>query len=303
MQCSACDDPAVIFIRYSGRALCARHFTAYVERRVKRELRKQAYPNGVLAVALSGGKDSLVTCFLLNELVREDRSRTVHAISVDEGISGYRDQTLGIAAEFCAREGIPHHVVSFEDIFGFTLDEVSGVRGEVSECTYCGVFRRHCLNAVARDVGARALATGHNLDDAAQTILMNFVRADIERLARMAPHTTVQPGMVPRLLPLRTVPEKEATLYAFLKGFPVSEHECPYAARALRGLYRDFIMQAEDRHPGTRHRLLKSFVELEACLRGRYPPAHLTPCRVCGEPSSEETCMVCRLAEQVRKRL
>lgn len=303
MQCSRCDGEAVIFIRYNGRHLCGKHFMEFVERRVKREVRKQGFPKGVIVVALSGGKDSIVACHLLKEIIGEDRSRTVHAITVDEGIKGYREETVKIARAFCAEHNIPHHVISFQETFGFTLDEVSRVRGDRSECTYCGVFRRYCLNEMATKIGAQAIAMGHNLDDIAQTILMNFVRGDVERMARMAPHKKVQPGFIPRFLPLRSIPEKEATLYAYLKGFHISEHECPYAVRALRGIYRDFIISLEEHHPGSRHSILGSFMELEDCLRRQYPPAQLHPCERCGQPTSEPHCMVCRLREEVETRI
>ncbi|RLF61772.1 MAG: TIGR00269 family protein [Thermoplasmata archaeon] len=303
MKCSKCGREAVIFIRYNGRYLCEEHFSEFVERRVKREVRKQRFPKGTIAVALSGGKDSIVACHLLKEITREGDSRTVHAITVDEGIKGYREETIKIAEAFCAEHDIPHHIISFRDTFGFTLDEVSRARGELAECTYCGVFRRYCLNMVATEIGAKAIAMGHNLDDMSQTILMNFVRGDVERMARMAPHKKVQPGFIPRLVPLRTIPEKEATLYAYLKGFQISEHECPYAVRALRGIYRDFITSLEEHHPGSRHSILKSFLELEDCLRRQYPPAQLHPCERCGQPTSETLCMVCRLREAIETKV
>ena len=71
-----------------------------------------------------------------------------------------------------------------------------------------------------KEVGAKYLATGHNLDDMAQSVMMNFVRGDVERLARLGPHNIVQPGMIPRINPLRTLPEKESLLYAMLSAYP-----------------------------------------------------------------------------------
>ncbi|MCD6447891.1 MAG: TIGR00269 family protein [Thermoplasmata archaeon] len=301
MQCSKCGNEAVTFIRYNGTYLCRQHFIEFVEKRVRKEIRKQSLPKGVIAVALSGGKDSIVACYMLWKIAKKDRSREIHAITVDEGIAGYRDATIKIAKKFCEEHEIPHHIISFKEEFGFTLDEVSVKRGELAECTYCGVWRRHCLNKVAKEINAKAIAMGHNLDDVAQTILMNFVRGDMERMARMAPHKKIQPGLIPRILPLRTIPEKETTLYAYLKGFEVSEDECPYAIRAMRGIYRDFIMQLEEKHPGSRHSILKSFLEIEDCLHEKYEAAKLNPCIKCGQPSSEPVCMACQLREKIKR--
>ena len=67
-------------------------------------------------------------------------------------------------------------------------------------CSYCGVFRRQGLNALAERVGADVMALGHNLDDMAQSILMNLQKGEIERSVRLAPHTHSKiDGLVPRL--------------------------------------------------------------------------------------------------------
>ena len=56
-------------------------------------------------------------------------------------------------------------------------------------CSYCGVFRRQGINALAKQVNADVVALGHNLDDMAQTVLMNMTNGDIDRTLRLAPHT------------------------------------------------------------------------------------------------------------------
>lgn len=302
MKCSKCNKKAVTFIRYNGQYLCKPHFMEFVERKVKKEIRKQGLPKGNIAVALSGGKDSIVACYMLWKILRHHKDRKLIAITVDEGIKGYRDKTIRIAKKFCNEQDIEHYIISFKDEIGMTLDEISKIRQELTECTYCGVFRRYCLNKLAMATKTKAIAMGHNLDDVSQTILMNFVRNDLERMARMAPHKKVQPGLIPRILPLRSVPEKETTLYAYLKGFEISEDECPYAIRAMRGLYRDIIINLEEKHPGARYSILKSYLELEECLEKMFPPAKLKPCKICKQPSSMPICMACQLKEKLKKR-
>ena len=110
------------------------------------------------------------------------------------------------------------YIVSFKDVFGITMDEIASKHDELGECSYCGVFRRVCLNKKSKDLRLDKLVTGHNLDDIAQSILMNFVNGDMQKLARLGPHRKVQPGLVPRMLPLRTIPEKEVALYAIIKN-------------------------------------------------------------------------------------
>ncbi len=301
MQCSKCNKKAITFIRYNGLYLCKQHFIEFVEKKAKKEIRKQGLPKGNIVVALSGGKDSTVACYMLWKIIKHHKERKLYAITVDEGIKGYRDKTIKNAKKFCNEYGIEHYIISFKDEIGLTLDEISKLRQELAECTYCGVFRRYCLNKVAIKLNAKALIMGHTLDDIAQTILMNFVRNDLERMARMAPHKKIQPGLIPRKVPLRTIPEKETTLYAYLKGFEIIEDECPYSIRAMRGLYRDILMDIEEKHPGIRYSILKSYIELENCLEKMFPQAKLNPCKICKQPSSMEICMACQLKEKLKK--
>ena len=77
-------------------------------------------------------------------------------------------------------------------------------------CSYCGVFRRQSLNTMAERLGADVMALGHNLDDMAQSVLMNLQKGEVERSVRLAPHTQSPiEGIVPRIVPLRWVPEQE----------------------------------------------------------------------------------------------
>ena len=290
----------MIYIRYNGKYLCKQHFMEFVERRIKKEIRKQGLPKGKIAVALSGGKDSTLAAYMLNKILKEHRERKLVAITIDEGIKGYRDKTIKIAKKFCDEYGIEHHIASFKEMIGLTMDEISKRRGDLAECTYCGVFRRYVLNKVAKKLGVKVIALGHNLDDVAQTILMNFIRNDLRRLARMAPHRRVQEGLIPRILPLIEVPEKETTLYAYLKGFEIYEGKCPYSVRAMRGDYRKILYMLEKEHPGTRHAILKSYQEIEDCLAMKFPPAKLQPCQICGEPSSQPICMACQLKRKLQ---
>jgi len=297
--CSKCGKQAVIFIRYNGTHLCQSHFCEFFEKRVKKELRKQGpLPKGVIAVALSGGKDSLVTVKVMDDLISLQGKRELHAITIDEGIKGYRPNTLQIAKSFCQSRGITHHVISFQDSIRYTMDDIVSI-GSLGACTYCGVFRRHCLNRAARNIDAQLLVMGHNLDDISQSILMNFVNNDLERMARIGPHKKIQSGLIPRCMPLRSIPEKETTLYALLNNIRFSEQTCPYSHQATRGTYRDIIQNLEHDHPGTRHSILNSYLSLKDFLSHTFPPADLNNCSKCGEPTSRDQCRTCQLIAEL----
>ncbi len=304
VSCSKCSRDAVTFIRYNGSQLCPNHFTEYVERRVKKEIRKQLEMDGRkhIAVAVSGGKDSSVVLLLLAEIFGKRRDVAISAITVDEGIAGYRPESIEKVKGLCHSLDVPLTVISFKNEFGVEMDQVSKHLGPRTPCTYCGVLRRRCMNKVAREMGADVLATGLNLDDTSQAILMNFTRGDVERLARLGPHKSVQPGLIPRIQPLRSIPEKESYLYAMLRGIDFSDGVCPYYEKALRNQYRGILDEMETRTPGTKFSILSSYDAIGPMLRKNYSPAKLKVCD-CGEPTLNGKCMSCELLDELKRRM
>ena len=302
VRCSKCAVEAVTYIRYNGNSLCPEHFTEYVDKRIKREVRAQLDigPGKHVTVAISGGKDSSVTLYTLAKILGDRRDIRLTAFTVDEGIARYRTATLEKVIQLTSRLGIEHHVVSFRDEVGTTMDELAPISGDQSPCSFCGVFRRRCMNKAAKMLGADVVATGHNLDDTAQSVMMNFKRGDVERLARLGPHQRIQPGLVPRMEPLRLIPEKESYLYALLNGLEFSDDECPYAGGALRNDYRAMIDEMEQKHPGTKFSIVASYDAIRPMLKERFPAANLSLCG-CGEPTCNQKCMACEMVERAGK--
>ncbi len=301
--CSKCQKPAIAFIRYNGTHLCFDHFKLFVEKRVKKTIKEQGKTphNTRIGVAASGGKDSLVTLRLLQKIFQKRSDVEIVAISVNEGISGYRENSLNKVKKACDEWEISYNEISFKDVFGWDMDEIQEVNDSpLGACSYCGVFRRHCLNILAKKLKVSRLATGHNLDDMAQSILMNFVNADMKKLARLGPHTHVQPGLVPRMMPLRWIPEKENAIYALISNIDFYESMCPYSVKALRGTFKDILYTLEAKNPGTRHSILHSYDAIKESLRTLFPPAALKKCKLCNEPTTHDVCQTCQLKEIVK---
>jgi uncharacterized protein (TIGR00269 family) len=310
-SCSKCPHPAVVELRYSGTSLCRDHFLRFFAERAKGDIAKQGrLPKGTVAVALSGGKDSVSLLHVLRELTAGRPDVKLAAITVDEGIAGYRDSALDLCRRVTDEWDVPWHVVRTKDLAGYAIDDyASGKAGPKDEelpmadrpaCSACGVFRRAGLNRVAREIGASAVVTGHNLDDQAQTVLMNHLKGDLERAARLAPHSEEDvahhPGLVRRILPFRSIPEKEVLLYAVLNGLPLHhEAECPYAARSHRFMLRDMLVQLEEHNPGTRHALVKGAERLKPILQAALPAMAVASCSDCGEPTSGAVCVACTM--------
>lgn len=300
MRCSRCNEDAVIYLRYNGTHLCSQHFVDFFEKRVYKEFRKQVDLGSgrKIAVAVSGGKDSLVALKLIHDILGSRRDSEVLGITIDEGISGYRSSSLDMAVEEYERLGIDYRIVSFEKYFDKTLDCMVE-EGEKYPCSVCGVLRRWLMNTTAKDMDVELLATGLNLDDTAQSIMMNFCNGDVEKLSRLGPHKIVKKGLIPRIAPLRKIPENEVYLYALIKRMPLHREECPYAISALRGLYREVIGILEDQVPGTKFSILSSYDKLESTLKQRFQgQTPIGRCNNCDEPAMGDICKACMILDQ-----
>ncbi|MFW6040871.1 MAG: TIGR00269 family protein [Thermoplasmatota archaeon] len=303
MKCNRCNNQAITYIRYSGEHLCKSHFVNFFETRIFKEFRKQVYLDEVnrIAIAVSGGKDSIVALRMIHKIIDERRDCDIYGITIDEGIDGYRPSSLKIAKEEYKKLDIDYKIISFKKEFKMPLDEMMEKGSKEFPCSVCGVFRRWLMNKVAKQVDADVLATGINLDDTSQSILMNFCRGDMEKMARLAPHENVKKGLVPRIAPLQRTPEKEIYLYAIVNDLPIHDEECPYAEFALRGLYRDLIGQLEDNTPGTRFAILSSYDKIKYLLKGKYSDnGGLKKCSSCGEPTMNDLCKACELLRDLK---
>lgn len=305
MACEECENRAV-YISLSGRGLCSKHFKNYFEKKVVRTIKRHGlieYGERVL-VACSGGKDSTSLLSFLWRLMKNRRDN-IAAIAVDEGISGYRDIKLRGLVEFCEEKGIPLYTYSFKEHYGFTLDEAVKVSREnglgLKPCYICGVLRRNLINNVARELGFSKVATGHNLDDEAQTIMMNYLRGNPSLLARLGPKTGVvdDEGFVQRVKPFYFCTEKEDTIYALLNGIQVDFVECPYHVENYRLEIRDFLNRLESIIPGVKHGLVNNFLRMLPILKREFSASRIGRCEVCGNPSARSVCRAC----MIRKRL
>ncbi|OPZ44830.1 MAG: tRNA 2-thiocytidine biosynthesis protein TtcA [Euryarchaeota archaeon ADurb.BinA087] len=221
------------------------------------------------------------------------------AITIDEGIAGYREETVDSAVRLTRHLGVRHHIISFPDLFGADLDTILRKKGSVERaCTVCGVLRRKALAEGARRVGGTKIATGHNLDDEAQSVLMNLLRGDLVRLIQDS--SSGEPAcFLPRIKPLAVIPEKEVVTFLFVQGHFTELPECPYAGTALRSEIRTMLGDLEFRHPGIRESLMKWQEMIRARAIPRSIPGDLTRCTRCGSLCNSELCQACRILESL----
>ncbi len=308
VKCDFCNSRAVAHLAYSGKKnFCKKHFIFFFEKRAKRTIREFGLLKGVkrLGIALSGGKDSLATLYLLAQLCKQMRI-SLTAICIDEGVAGYRAHTIKLAKKECKKLRVPIVIRSFKKEIGFSIDDVKK-KGQRSACSFCGVFRRWLLNKTARELKLDKLATGHNLDDVAQTLFMNLMRNEPMRLARFGANGGIleDDAFVDRIRPLLRTPEKESALYMLLKGVSIERPECPYSHDDfLRDSARSFLNDCEQRMPGTKFKVLNSFLSIQKELNKNFKQKNLPPlsrCPNCNEPSSQNLCKKCEMVDALRE--
>ncbi len=321
MECDKCGADAIHHAAYSGAHRCGEHLRQSVEKRVKRRVREDGLidPDATPAdpdrwvIGLSGGKDSVALTRILDDVFGRDRRVEMLALTIHEGIEGYRDESLDACVELADDLSIRHEVVSYAEEFDVRMDDVVEADPEdMAACAYCGVFRRDLLETYAAEFDADKLLTGHNLDDEAQTALMNLLEGNVRQVAK---HFDASLGpfdereglddFVPRAKPLRDVPEKEIALYCHVRDLPVHMAECPHSSEAYRGEIRSTIHELEANHPGTRHSIMAGYEELSALAAERYredgegDSPDLSDCERCGSKTSRAVCRKCRLLDAI----
>lgn len=301
-SCSRCNErPTIIYKKYSGERLCKRCFVESFELRVYRTITryKMFRVDDRILVAVSGGKDSLSLLHVLSKLEARFPKSELLAVTIDEGISGYREEAVEIARRFCRQLGVEHHVFTFKELYNCTMEDVvaKGYAKSIGlkACSICGVLRRHALNLAARLLGATVIATAHTLDDVVQTYFMNLLRGD--KLDVTLCERREGNGVIPRVSPFKLTPQNEVVLYAYLNKIPFQEVPCPNASSSQRELVRNFLSKFEDTYPGSLFTALRAIEELitnqVSSKEGQ------RTCDLCGQPSSRAVCRACEIVEVI----
>jgi cytoplasmic tRNA 2-thiolation protein 1 len=305
LDCSRCAArPSFYTRRYSGESLCQECFMETTVDKVRRTIGKHRMVErgDRIGVAVSGGKDSLALLKILHQLSSGGKYELV-ALTVDEGVAGYRDEAVAHAKDLCAGLGIELFLVSYDDLFGLSLDRALDWKDErgQSSCSICGVFRRRAIDEAAAKAKVDVVATGHNLDDYVQTFVLNLLHGDVDRLGWLDLATKGEGFSTRRVKPFTELYEEEIALYAYLSKIPFQSVSCPYMHEGLRSEVRDDLNEMEVKHPGIKNVLLRSALEVASRLSEAENTKKAVPCATCGKPSSQGRCGVCRMTELVKE--
>lgn len=259
-------------------------FTRSFESRVAFAMKKLVKKSDKLLVACSGGKDSTSALFILKKLGYD-----VEAISVDAHIGCYTESNLNNLKQVCKEIGVKLHVISFRNEFGASLcfirDRLKEQGHTFKSCTVCGVLRRYLLNKHSRNLDADYLVLGHNLDDVAQTMIMNLCK---HNPVFFYPVTSKGKGFVSRVKPFYYIAESDIVKYSKAREFPTKYCRCPCAVEGYRFFVRDWLDLVEQSFPGAKLNIVERFTKKQKDSCPSY-------CEFCGEPSANNMCRACSL--------
>ena len=247
-------------------------------------------------VACSGGKDSTTVLYLLHK-----SGYDVEALTIDLHIGDYSKRNIENVKRFCKEHKIKLNLVDLRKEFGSSICYIrEGIQEKkrLSNCTICGVVKRWILNKKAKELKATKLATGHNLNDESETVIMNLLKGNPEMGIGMGPKTGFRKdsGFVQRIKPLYFCTNAETRAYSEAMGFPVVYEPCPCSEGVFRRRVRGELAELEKSQPDIRLNLVQNFLRLLPELRKRYgSDGKINQCELCGEPSRNRICRLCSL--------
>jgi len=297
--CAFCGEYGSIRLKYARLWVCKKHFVEYIQRKVRKTCEKyELLPEkGKLGVAISGGKDSLACLHLLNTLFKHK----LLAIHINLGINSYSGMCSQICTNFCKEMGIDLVTLELKKEYGFSAKDLKRIDRKV--CSLCGVVKRYLINKVAHENGCKYIATGHNADDEASLIMMNFLSGNIEQMARLGPKTqsVEELRLVGRIKPLYRNLEFENKLYCDISGIQYVKMLCPVASISEQKQYqmKDLLNTLEKRMPEIKLRIITNFLKkIKPVLK--QPKMEVKTCKLCGYPTITDVCKFCRIVDKLK---
>jgi len=268
-----------------------------LEKKVKENLKKlKINKKSKIVVALSGGKDSAVTAYLLKKF-----GYNVVGFHIYLGMGEYSKKCLNAVEKLCENLKIKLNIYDIKQEMGNSMcylrtaiQEKNKSSGNyLKNCAICGVIKKSIMNREARHLDAEFIATGHNLDDEAQTFLMNVLKGSPQLSANSGIITQNKKDkkFITRIKPLFYIPENQVRKFSKNKKLPVHYEPCPCAIDSYRIQVRKFLNQLSDKE---KLNIIKNFERVQEKLKKENQKS-LRYCENCGEPCRKKLCKMCEL--------
>lgn len=202
----------------------------------------------VVAVGMSGGKDSSILLYFLHLLKKHTPiSFEIKPIYLDLGF-GNNAQSLN---NYCSKLDTNLYVKT-TNIGEIVFD----IRQEKNPCSLCANLRRGALNNTAKELGCNKVALGHHLDDVVNTWLMSILYEN--RYNIFKPKTYLDRKDITVIRPLVYVSEKEILRTFNYLDLKIIENKCPADGLTKRNEIADLVNLIEQEHPGAKKKILYS---------------------------------------------
>lgn len=294
MKCKICKEKAVIKIKRANITLCKNHFIERFESETKRVIKryKMLERNDRIAVAVSGGKDSLSLLYVLNKL-----GYNTIGIHINLGIlkENYSTNSEEYVLQFIEKFNIPIIIYNVKENQEKGIEDLLKTKREKKTCSVCGMVKRYLMNRLAIENGCNVLATGHNLDDETARLFGNIIYWQEEHIEHQSPILPEENRLLKKVKPFTFFTEKETSLYAILKGISYIRDECPYSVGAKTIKYKEILNKLEFDSPGTKYRFLKGFYDFKEKVKIENLRTFkgTKNCKKCGMATTREICTFC----------
>ncbi|SFM62542.1 tRNA lysidine(34) synthetase [Thermodesulforhabdus norvegica] len=234
----------------------------YVEREIRHLFGKAVHSYGLIddgdriAVAVSGGKDSVALLYLLKERLKYiPISYELRAIYIDLGFDPLMPEKI---KDLLERLEVPHDIILTD----------YGIRAHSPEnrehpCFLCARLRRMTLFKRAWETGFPKIAFGHNQDDFIETFFMNICYSG--QTSAIVPKQEFFKGKITVIRPMALIPSKRISRFVETLGLPHLENPCPSAGKSSRIHIRRLLQElykVNDKIRGNVYRAM-SHVNLE----------------------------------------
>lgn len=186
----------------------------------------------VIAVGLSGGKDSMALLCALRSLQRY-YPKKFELLGVTIGL-GFPDMDFTPVRDYCKALGVPYDFVE-SDIKDVVFDQ----RGEKNPCSLCVKMRKGAFHDRLQELGANKAALGHHMDDAVETFLLSLIYEG--RISCFEPVTHMDRSGIVQIRPMLYAEEKRVVGLARKYAFPIVESTCPMDKTSKRALVKEYM--------------------------------------------------------------
>ena len=205
----------------------------------------------VIAVGVSGGKDSLALLATLANLRRfYPKKFEIIAVTVD---LGFQNLNLEKIQELCDQLKVEYHVIKTD-----IADIVFNVRGETNPCSLCAKMRKGALNDKVKELGCNKVAYAHHKDDLIETMMMSLIFEG--RLHTFSPVTFLDRSGLTLIRPLMFLYEGDVKGFVEANDLPVVKSPCPVDGTTKREYAKELVNRLNYEHPGAKARMFRAII-------------------------------------------